>query len=580
MTIKMETLFTKLINKKLVLILILILAAFLRFYQLGNIPAGLTNDEVNKGYDSYSLALTAHDQWNKFLPINFIGFGDYSAPLYRYLGVIPIYLFGLNAYSVRIVSALAGLLSVAMIYLLGKKMFNEQVGIFSALLFAISPWAIGMSRIALESNIAILFTLLALYFGIKNDGKNMIRNLSISSFFLSLTLFTYSAYTLFAPLVLFVILVANYYKKKTNIKFIIPALIFLLLVGSIFIKKDSASVRFSQVGILTNVNSIGLKNTLDMQRGQCLKSFPSLICRAVDNKIILFASTLGGNFLSHFSPNFLYISGTPTQFSALEKRGLDYTISSIFLLSGLLFLIKKNKDIKISLVLFSLTICSAIPDSLTGDGNFSRASIMQPFIILITGAGLYYLLVISGKFRSNNLRLSSYIIVALIIIFSATSFYINYLTYFKNNYSIYSQYGYEELMTKVGEQKKNYDAIYIARHLNDAKQYVYYLFYNKYDPKKYQKKENVSYSYQSDGWISIDRIDNIYFTQNPPSISNNVSLQNKKILVISNSVDFPEDVEYKFVIKDNLGDVIFKAVNFSDLLDYNRRHGIELSKDV
>ena len=113
----------KLKNKSFIfLTLIILFAGFIRFYQLGNIPAGLTNDEANAAYDAYSLLHTARDQWNTFLPVNnFIGFGDFQPPMFRYTSIIPIAIFGLNQFSIRFVSALAGVLSVLVLYFLIKR---------------------------------------------------------------------------------------------------------------------------------------------------------------------------------------------------------------------------------------------------------------------------------------------------------------------------------------------------------------------------------------------------------------------------------------------------------------------------
>jgi hypothetical protein len=73
----------------LLLFFIICLAIFLRFYQLGNIPAGFLNDEANAGYDAYSVLLTGKDQWNTFLPLtHFVGFGGAPLPVYRYLSLI------------------------------------------------------------------------------------------------------------------------------------------------------------------------------------------------------------------------------------------------------------------------------------------------------------------------------------------------------------------------------------------------------------------------------------------------------------------------------------------------------------
>lgn len=572
----------KLTKKLSIIFIVLFVAFFLRFYQLGDIPLGLFNDEANTGYDSYSILSTGKDQWGTLLPFtNFKGFGDYPPPLYRYLTTIPIFFFGLSEFSVRFISALAGLLSIGVLYLLTKKLFNDKIAIFSSLIFAIMPWAIGLSRVGIESNLAILFALLALFFGFKNSEEKRRRNLSISVIFLGASVYTYSAYLLLAPLLLLVICFENFYKTKFKIKDILfPIFIFILIVAPIIANKSSASTRLSQVGLTTNVNSVGLLDNLNMQRGSCLGNFPSVICKAINNKPLVFTSTFVKNYISHFSVGFLYIHGNPTQYSILENRGVDYIFGFILLIFGLYFLVKENKNTKISLTAILLLLLSPIPDALTSDGNFSRASAMQPFIALISGIGLYYLFTKLSLLKNPYIKKLSILSLVFVVSFSVISFYIRYVTYFNTNYSTFSQFGYKDLMTRVEKEKTNYEEIYISRHLNDTKQYIYYLFFNKYDPSKYQLKNDVAYKNDSDGWVSVDRIENIYFIENDSLLRRDETKSNKKILLIEHPNDIPDTIEYIFVIKDKLGNVIFKAIELSDLLEYDKNNKKLLDENI
>lgn len=564
----MKKLFT---NKTVwILIAIFAIATFLRFYQLGSIPAGLLNDEANAGYDAYSILLTGRDQWNHFLPINnFIGFGDYQPAMFRYSSILPIYLFGLSEFSVRLMSALAGVLSVVVLYFLVKRLVNQEAAFFSALLLAIMPWAVGLNRIGHESNLGILFLILALFFGLAQKSN---KSLYFSAFFLALTMYTYSAYILYAPLALIVILFVNYRKNDGYGLLIKPLILFLIIISPIIFQKNSASVRFSQVGLTNNINSIGLINVLNDERGQCLTFFNPTLCKITDNKATLYASTFTKNYLSHFSPNFLYISGTSTQFSILPKRGLDYLFNFLPLILGVAFLLRYGKQKRINNALLVLFLLSPFPDSLTSDGNYTRATLMLPFLAIFDGLGVYSLL---EMLKGNKIRRLFAALVILLISFSVISFFINYTTYFKNNYSIFSQYGYKDLTKKVYAVKNNYDKIYITRHLNDAKQYIYYLFYTKYNPHSYQTKEGIRYEMGSDGWISIDRLNNIYFVDKLPIQKDLEGLSGQRVLIISTPSDFPKNVKYVFIVKDRLGNVIFKAVNIQDLLEYEKSHKLK-----
>ena len=54
--------------KNKLIILILGLALFLRLYQLGSLPISLFGDEIDAGYQAWSLATTLRDYRGHFLP--------------------------------------------------------------------------------------------------------------------------------------------------------------------------------------------------------------------------------------------------------------------------------------------------------------------------------------------------------------------------------------------------------------------------------------------------------------------------------------------------------------------------------
>ena len=96
---------------------IIFLAFFLRFYQLGNNPPSLTWDEAAWGYNAYSIGIDGRDEFGRFLPLDYLeSFGDFKPPVYAYLDVLPVKIFGLNEFAVRFPSALFGVLTVIATY--------------------------------------------------------------------------------------------------------------------------------------------------------------------------------------------------------------------------------------------------------------------------------------------------------------------------------------------------------------------------------------------------------------------------------------------------------------------------------
>lgn len=151
-------------KKIIMLLLIILLGAFLRFYNLGIIPAGVFVDEASHGYNAYSLLLTGKDEWGKSFPVFLRGSGDYPSPLYTYLSIIPILLMDLSVFSTRLVSALSGTLLILLTFLIVNRFRNNSnLAFISALLVAISPWSILFSRAAIEANLALTIVALSFY---------------------------------------------------------------------------------------------------------------------------------------------------------------------------------------------------------------------------------------------------------------------------------------------------------------------------------------------------------------------------------------------------------------------------------
>src|SRR3990167_4744464 len=105
-------------NTKILLILIIILAALTRVLFLGQFPNGFTGDEAQQGYSAYSILKTGRDEWGELLPIFPRGFGDFKPQLYTYLAIPSIAIFGLTIEAVLLPAALAGILALLVLYFL------------------------------------------------------------------------------------------------------------------------------------------------------------------------------------------------------------------------------------------------------------------------------------------------------------------------------------------------------------------------------------------------------------------------------------------------------------------------------
>src|ERR1035437_10543264 len=151
-------------QKLLTLILlcgILLIAFFARTCQLSNVPDGFHIDESSLGYNAYSLLLTGKDSDGNRLPLCISMFNDNNPTGYYYMAAASIKFFGLNEFATRFPAALFGSLSVLAVFLLGFVIFRyKKIAVLGALLTALSPWNIVLSRASAETLVALFFTVL------------------------------------------------------------------------------------------------------------------------------------------------------------------------------------------------------------------------------------------------------------------------------------------------------------------------------------------------------------------------------------------------------------------------------------
>src|SRR5690606_22776989 len=98
---------------------IILLALILRFFNLSTNPPALYWDEANIDYNAYSILKAGIDEHGVKFPItHFLAYGDAKPPLYIYAVSLSMAIFGVNEFSVRLPSALAGTLAIPIVFAL------------------------------------------------------------------------------------------------------------------------------------------------------------------------------------------------------------------------------------------------------------------------------------------------------------------------------------------------------------------------------------------------------------------------------------------------------------------------------
>lgn len=154
--------------------------------------------------------------------------------------ILPSHLDPFIYYKVgRFVSVLFGTLSVLVIFILGKKIFNQKVGLISAMLLAFFPFHIEHSYVAKPDVIMVFFSLIALIFIYMMMKNGRFRYYLYASIFIAVAAAT--KYQGVSVIIAFVVafLISNYKEKnkawdrppleKMLISFLIMIAVFLFI---------------------------------------------------------------------------------------------------------------------------------------------------------------------------------------------------------------------------------------------------------------------------------------------------------------------------------------------------------------
>jgi len=511
------------LNKNYILVIIVLFAAGLRFVEIAQIPPSLNWDEVSHGYNAYSILKSGRDEWDKSFPIIFKAYGDYKLPVYIYITVISEFLFGLNAFAVRLPSVLAGIGTVIFTYLFVKELFvyrgntltntqndAERVALLSSLLAVVEPWSLFLSRGAFEANIALFFIVAGVYFFFRSFRSS--NFLLLTSFLFGLSVWTYNSARIFVPL-LIVTLVLLFKKELLGVfKENRQLTSYILLLTSLFfltmfyqLLNPIGQARYGRVAI---IDDGAIAQIIEARQNS---SFGPLLTRLIYNRPTYFTQRFIENWGSHFTCSFLFFRGGSHYQFSVPGHGLLYLVNLPFFFSGLLILLKRVlKRDKASFFLLSWLILAPVPSSLTREApHVLRSIVMLPIPMVLSAVGLVAVVNWLNKIRIFK---NKYKILYLIYFVFLAGFVENYLNIYFNDYKrIFSwswQYGYRQVVDYIKLDYDKYDKIIVTKKYGEPHEFL--LFFLSWDPGEYRNDPNLIRFNQSN-WFWVDRFDKFYF---------------------------------------------------------------------
>lgn len=527
-------------NKKfLPIIFILILAAFLRFYKLGINPPGLTWDEAAWGYNAYSLGQTGRDEFGRFLPLNYLeSFGDFKPPVYAYLSILPVKIFGLNEFSTRFASAFFGTLTIPLVYFLVKELFfNSQfenlsvrqtdlkirnLAIIASFLMAISPWHIMLSRAAFEANVASFFLIAGVIFFLAGVRKKpCLLGLSAASF--ALTMQTFNTSRVVAPILVIFLVIAfrkNLWRvKKWSLFALLLGLVILLPVIPFFLTPQ-AKLRFKEVNIFTDSDVVVIANQEMVNDGNVFWS------KILHNRRWGYLQSFLRHYFDHFNPDFLFFKGDGNPKFSTQDVGELYLWELPFLIGGMLLLIKKKPGywwlIPIWLMVGIVPAATAreTPHALRIETTLPTWQIITALGIIEFGNYLSK----QKKYISYALHVACYMLPIISLIYFQHGYWRHYPAEFSGEW----QYGYKPALEYIKSVENQYDEIWFTNSF--GRPYIYFLFYLKKNPQEFWSETKISRD--NFGFVKVEGFGKYHFFE-----SKNALLTEKTLYV-----DLPQNV--------------------------------------
>lgn len=518
------------------LFIIILIAAVLRFYALGASPPSLTWDEAAWGYNSYALGIDGRDEFGRFLPYDYIeSYGDFKPPVYAYLGIIPVKLFGLNEFSTRLPSALFGTLTVILTYYLVKRIFyncehNEQYALLGSFFLAVSPWHINLSRAAFEANVATFFIVAGVLAFLISVQTNKLFIL-ISALCFAVTVNIFNTPRVVSPLIVLLLVAAFWkklftFKKEVIIAFFLGLLVVLPNVN--FFLSQEASLRFKEVNIFSDLDIIKNINKQTQNDGN------TLFTKIIHNRRLVFGVEYLKHYLDHFNPRFLFINGDKNPRFSTQDVGQMYVVDSLFLILGLGFLIKKKEGLW--WIIPSWLLLGIIPAAAARETPHALRieSSLPMFQVLAAYGAINSILWIKRAVSLVAFR-AAFTGVTILLVIDFFVYIHGYYTYYSYQYATEWQYGYKEAVLFASSRLDSYDKIYVTTKL--GRPYIYFLLYTQENPNYFRSTLKVKRD--NFGFVTVEGYSKYRFKDN----LSNLNIPGEKVLYVNVPKDVPQNAK-------------------------------------
>ena len=396
------------------------------------------------------------------------------------------------------------------VQIISKRLFPKtSIPFYVAFSLAVMPWHIHFSRGAWEANLSLTLILAGIYFFLRSVQEKS-GNLLLSAIFFALSLWAYQGAKLGTSLVVLALAIV-YFEKL--IKFPKKNLILSLVVGMVVASPVILSLLTGKAGrlevysVFSYYRSSEYINSILIQGDE---KVDGAIYFLYHSEPLNFLRGILGRYLNHYSGRFLFFEGDwSNPRHSVPYQGALLFIDCIFLVTGIISLIK-SKFSKGIIFITLWILLSPLPSALSRDSIHAvRSLAMTAPLAIIIGVGFYSL---KNWIQKDRKR----IILGILIV---GAYFANYI-YFLDQYKFHLparnskdwHYGYKQIVEKITPIQSFYKEVIIQQDYTQP--YIFFLFYQKYDPLKYQAKVKDVFMSNSLGDVGlVSELDNLKFVK-------------------------------------------------------------------
>ncbi|MCC7288875.1 glycosyltransferase family 39 protein [bacterium] len=364
---------------------IIVVAVFMRFYRIVDLPPALHPNEAAYGNAALELLLNKKISFGSSV-------GGFST-VFVALEALALTFMKTSVWALRVVPAILSVLTVLFTYLVARSWYGRRVGLIAAGVLAVNPWAITVGRDALAAGAAPFFVVLSLWLATKAYRSRSWAWSGLLALSLALATYNYIGTALLIPALGLVLVITLIFARRrlpsiAKLGVAVAILVFLLAPSIYLAVKNSNTVTNN----ITSSTILSRSNNVDKLK------------------------LVGSNALDTFL--MFNLKGDENYRHNLGGLPLLNTFIGIMFLLGLLFVFTRPKRLTNLTVIISF-VALLLPAILTsGDvPNALRSAGALPLIMILVGVGVNYLLRRwYATFPVNNIARSVGLVLVLILL--------------------------------------------------------------------------------------------------------------------------------------------------------------------